>query len=149
MIRIKRKSEPTIAQNKSGKELNILVVDDEVDFRTSILEALEGLIVEGYEIVFHEAGSAQEAKEKSLEVESVALYLLDVVMPDGRTAGIELAKVIKNELKDESSKIIFLTGEPGGIEEDIIELCQANGYLEKRNISRKVIRNNVKLCKRL
>jgi len=87
---------------KSGKETNILIVDDEVGVRDSMHEFIE---MAGYQSTM--ASSAEEAI-KLLTKNNIQVVITDIMLPG--MGGLELTKLIK---RDFNSDVIVMTGYSG------------------------------------
>jgi diguanylate cyclase (GGDEF)-like protein len=87
---------------KSGKETNILIVDDEVGVRDSMHEFIE---MAGYQSTM--ASSAEEAI-KLLQKNVIQVVITDIMLPG--MGGLELTKLIK---RDFNSDVIVMTGYSG------------------------------------
>lgn len=87
---------------KSGKETNILIVDDEVGVRDSMHEFIE---MAGYNSTM--ASSAEEAI-KLLQKNNIQVVITDIMLPG--MGGLELTKLIK---RDFNSDVIVMTGYSG------------------------------------
>lgn len=87
---------------KSGKETNILIVDDEVGVRDSMHEFIE---MAGYQSTM--ASSAEEAIEL-LQKNNIQVVITDIMLPG--MGGLELTKLIK---RDFNSDVIVMTGYSG------------------------------------
>ncbi|MCK8818028.1 diguanylate cyclase [Natroniella sulfidigena] len=83
--------------------MKILIVDDVESIRKLLLHILKE---EGYKRLFS-AQSAEEAFE-ILKAEEIDLILMDIMMPD--LNGIEVCRIIKNDLGLTDIKVIMVTG---------------------------------------
>ena len=90
----------------------VLIVDDEREVHAATLFALKDLIVSGRPLEFLHAYSAAEARGVMERTPGVAVVLLDVVMETG-DAGLQLVRVIRDELGCADTRIILRTGQPG------------------------------------
>ena len=86
----------------SGKETNILIVDDEVGVRDSMHEFIE---MAGYKSTM--ASSAEEAINL-LQKNNIQVVITDIMLPG--MGGLELTKLIK---RDFNSDVIVMTGYSG------------------------------------
>ena len=93
-------------ESVGGNEL-ILVVEDEVDVRTTVVGMLEHL---GYRIL--QVGNGQEALQRLADHPDVDLVLTDVVMPGGMN-GLELAQRIARE--HPRLKLLYTSGFAEGV----------------------------------
>jgi signal transduction histidine kinase len=90
----------------------VLIVDDDPDIHEVTRLCLAGFEFESRVIEWISAYSAAEGR-KALETRpDIALVLLDVVMETPRS-GLELARAIRNELRNHVVRIVLRTGEPG------------------------------------
>jgi len=87
---------------KSGKETNILIVDDEVGVRDSMHEFIE---MAGYQSTM--ASRAEEAINL-LQKNNIQVVITDIMLPG--MGGLELTKLIK---RDFNSDVIVMTGYSG------------------------------------
>ena len=85
--------------------LSVLIVDDQVQIRQLIRDALEGA---GYHV--EEARDGKEGLERYRE-QSADLVLMDILMPD--QDGLEAIMALRREFPD--SRIIAMTGGTDGI----------------------------------
>lgn len=89
------------AKKKKGKDINILVVDDEVGPR----EALRMILKDRYKVHMAEGGKEALAKIAEMDMDIV---LMDISMPD--INGIELLRSIKKTVPD--TEVVLITGYP-------------------------------------
>jgi signal transduction histidine kinase len=121
--------------SKNGKMWEVLIVDDEQDVHKMTKMILRNYSFLGQKINFHSAYSAQEAKDFLNQNKNIALVLLDVVMEE-RNAGLKLVEFIRQDLENESIRIIIRTGQPGEApEETVIRDYVINDYIEKGDIT--------------
>ena len=90
----------------------MLVVDDEEDVHIITDLALENVVFEGKRVNLVYARSAAEGRQIMAKEQDIAVVLLDVVM-ETRSAGLDLAKFIRQDLKNSLARIVFRTGQPG------------------------------------
>jgi signal transduction histidine kinase len=113
----------------------VLIVDDEQDVHKMTKMILRNYSFQGQKIHFHSAYSAKEAKDVLIKNKNIALVLLDVVMEE-RDAGLKLVEYIRQDLENESIRIIIRTGQPGEApEETVIRDYVINDYIEKGDIT--------------
>lgn len=121
--------------SKDGNMWEVLIVDDEQDVHKMTKMILRNYTFQGQKINFHSAYSSQEAKEILSKNDNIALVLLDVVMEE-RDAGLKLVEYIRQDLENESIRIIIRTGQPGEApEETVIRDYVINDYIEKGDIT--------------
>lgn len=119
---------------ESNEYCNVLIVDDEEDVHAVTKLTMKNFTFEGKEMRFFSAYSAQQAKEMLIQEQRFALILLDVVM-ETDNAGLELAKFIRQELKNSFTRIILRTGQPGiAPEHSVIRNFDIDGYKNKTEL---------------
>jgi diguanylate cyclase (GGDEF)-like protein len=114
----------------------ILVVDDEPEVHEATRFALKGLLILGKPLDIISAYTAEEARACLEHDEQFSCVLLDVVMetPD---AGLLLVGFIRDTLKEDTTRIILRTGQPGYAPEiDVIEKYDINDYKSKDELTR-------------
>lgn len=114
----------------------ILIVDDDPEVHAVTALALKGFSYGGKELKIDSAYSAQEAKDKlSDNITGYAIALLDVVMESDH-AGLDLAKWIREDLRDPYVRLILRTGQPGQApEREVITNYEINDYKEKTELT--------------
>lgn len=133
------------ADEKEAKEpaqipFKVLIVDDESGIHQVTAFALQDLTFEGRPLMFLHAHSGAEAKKIMEVTPDIALVLLDVVM-ESQTAGLEVAKHIREVIDNHLTRIILRTGQPGYLPEtEIIRNYDINDYKNKTELSK------AKLC---
>lgn len=116
---------------------HVLVVDDDEEIHSVTRLALSDLVLNGHKLEFHHAYSGSEAlaflREKGDEI---AIILLDVVM-ESDDAGLQVARILREELKLDQPRIILRTGQPGyAPEENVIKEYDINDYKTKTELTR-------------
>ena len=113
----------------------ILVVDDDEDIHAVTRLALQGFSFQGKKLILLEARSDKEAREILIDHSDIALMLVDVVM-ESDTAGLNLVKYVRNELKNESIRIVLRTGQPGvAPEQEVIRQYEIDDYKSKTELT--------------
>ncbi|MEL7378082.1 MAG: hypothetical protein AAFN65_14115, partial [Bacteroidota bacterium] len=92
----------------------ILLVDDDPDVHQATKVALKFFTFENRPLLFLSAYSTREAKQLIDANPDVALVLLDVIM-ESQDSGLQIAKYIREELKNEAVRIVLRTGQPGQV----------------------------------
>ena len=129
---IRHKDQDTI--KKLGK-WKILIADDEEEVHVITRSVLRNFSYEMCELEILSAYSGKEAKEILTNNDDIALILLDVVMEQD-DAGLEVARYIREELKNNFIQIILRTGQPGSApEKQVITDYEINDYKEKTEIT--------------
>lgn len=113
----------------------VLVVDDEKDVHAVTTLALGSFEFHDRSIELLHAYSGKEAKEILLRENDIALILLDVVMETDQ-AGLDVAAYIRQELNNQSVRIVLRTGQPGQApEHQVIRDYDINDYKNKTELT--------------
>lgn len=113
----------------------ILMVDDEADILAILRLTLLDMSIEGRTVQLFEAPSAAAAKVILHEQPDLALVLLDVVM-ETDSAGLELARHIRQDLDNHLVQIVLVTGQPGyAPQRKVIMDYEINGYRLKTELT--------------
>src|SRR5262249_18447147 len=94
-----------------GPGWKIAVIDDEPAVHDGTRFALSDYRLNGQGLEILSAYSAAEGRELMRRQADVAVVLLDVIM-ESDTAGLGLVEYIRNDLKNETARIILRTGQP-------------------------------------
>ncbi|MEE9397838.1 MAG: HD domain-containing phosphohydrolase [Methylococcales bacterium] len=130
-----KKEDDFVSSNDIVVPWKILIVDDEDGIHQVTTLALKQFVFDERPLVFFHAYSAQQATEILNIHKDIALVLLDVVM-ESNHAGLKLIKVIRNDLKNSSIRIILRTGQPGQApERQIIRDYDINDYKTKTELT--------------
>lgn len=114
----------------------ILIVDDEAEVHQVTQLALQKFTYADRGLTFLCAYSAQEAQNILCTHPDIAIILLDVVMESSH-AGLHLIHYIREELGNQTVRIILRTGQPGEApEEAIIRKYDINDYKTKTELTR-------------
>src|ERR1700726_486248 len=97
---------------EQGPRWKIAIIDDEPAVHDGTRFALNDYRLNGQGLEILSAYSAAEGRELMRSHPDVAVVLLDVIM-ESDTAGLDLVEFIRNELKNETVRIILRTGQPG------------------------------------
>ncbi|WP_448211343.1 DUF3369 domain-containing protein [Colwellia sp. MEBiC06753] len=115
----------------------IAIVDDEEDVHVVTKMALKRFTLDGRNLEFIDAYSAEEGKNLFEQESDIALVFLDVVMETDE-AGLTLAKWLRQEKNNHFTRIVLRTGQPGQApEEQVIVDYDINDYKEKTELDRK------------
>jgi len=113
----------------------LFIVDDDKDIHEITKLALKDLKFKDKPISFVSAYSAREAISYLKENPLFAIVLLDIGM-ETNDAGLDVATFIREQLKDNLTRIIIRTGQPGDVpEQDIIDNYDINDYKSKTEIT--------------
>ncbi|MDA7818206.1 DUF3369 domain-containing protein [Sulfurimonas sp.] len=120
---------------RDSRQYKILIVDDEQSVHDVTLLALEDIVFNNKTLEIFHAYSASEAKELLQREKDIAVIFLDVVM-ETDSAGLDLVKIIREELQNKAVRIILRTGQPGHAPEDrIIIDYDINDYKSKAELT--------------
>ena len=118
-----------------GPRWKIAVIDDEPAVHDGTRFALSDYRLNGQGLEILSAYSAAEGRELMRNNPDVAVVLLDVIM-ETDTAGLDLVEFIRNELKNETVRIILRTGQPGQApERRVIVDYDINDYKAKTELT--------------
>jgi signal transduction histidine kinase/CheY-like chemotaxis protein len=113
----------------------VAVVDDDPAVHTGTRFALQDFELLGRQLQLLSARSAAEARELFRVHPDMAVILLDVVM-ETEGAGLELVEFVREELKNETVRIILRTGQPGQApERRVIVDYDINDYKAKTELT--------------
>jgi len=114
---------------------NVLIVDDEPGVHEVTKLVLANFRFEDRKIKFYQAFSAAEARKILVQIDDLAVLLLDVVMEDEQ-AGLRLVRYVREELKNSHVRIVLRTGQPGQApEQDVIANYDINDYKDKTELT--------------
>jgi len=115
---------------------HILSVDDEKAIQDITKLVLSDFTFEGKNLKIFTADSASEAISFLKKHHDIALVLLDIVM-ESDDAGFEVARFLRNEQKNHSTRIVIRTGQPGSFpEETVIQDFDIDGFAEKTDLTK-------------
>ena len=118
------------------KSWRCLIVDDDEGVHQSLVFAMNNLPVLNGKIEWLHAYTAREARHILTREQDVAVIMLDVVM-EHENSGLELVRVIRNELGLSDTRIILHTGQPGFAPEiTAIRDYDINDYRTKAQLTR-------------
>jgi signal transduction histidine kinase len=118
-----------------GPRWKIAVIDDEPAVHDGTRFALSDYRLNGQGLEILSAYSAAEGRELMRRHPDVAVVLLDVIM-ESDTAGLGLVEFIRENLKNETVRIILRTGQPGQApERRVIVDYDINDYKAKTELT--------------
>jgi signal transduction histidine kinase len=118
-----------------GPRWKIAVIDDEPAVHDGTKFALHDYRLNGQGLDILSAYSAAEGRQLLRDNPDVAVVLLDVIM-ENDTAGLDLVEFIRNDLKNETVRIILRTGQPGQApERRVIVDYDINDYKAKTELT--------------
>jgi signal transduction histidine kinase/CheY-like chemotaxis protein len=120
---------------EEGPRWKVAVIDDEPAVHDGTRFALSDYRLNGQGLEILSAYSAAEGRELMRNHPDVAVVLLDVIM-ESDTAGLNLVEFIRDELKNDTVRIILRTGQPGQApERRVIVDYDINDYKAKTELT--------------
>src|SRR5712691_5083431 len=118
-----------------GAPWKVAVIDDDPAVHDGTRYALYDYVLNGQKLDILSAYSADEGRHLLRNHPDIAVVLLDVVM-ETDSAGLQLVGFIRNELKNETVRIILRTGQPGQApERRVIVDYDINDYKAKTELT--------------
>ncbi|MGL1935863.1 MAG: DUF3369 domain-containing protein [Fibrobacterales bacterium] len=123
------------APSYTGPPWKIMIADDDEGIHDVTKIVLKDFVFEGRPLEFLSALSAEEAKKILVKHNDIAVLYLDVVM-ESNDSGLELVKYIRDELENQTVRIILRTGQPGvAPESQVIQNYDINDYRSKEELT--------------
>jgi signal transduction histidine kinase/CheY-like chemotaxis protein len=124
-----------VPEDSSARKWKIAVIDDDQAVHEGTRFALSDYNLNGQGLEILSAYSAAEGRTLMREHPDIAAVLLDVIM-ETDIAGLELVEHIRNEIKNETVRIILRTGQPGQApERRVIVQYDINDYKAKTELT--------------
>jgi len=124
-----------VPEESSARKWKIAVIDDDQAVHEGTRFALSDYSLNGQTLEILSAYSAAEGRVLMREHPDIAAVLLDVIM-ETDAAGLDLVEYIRNELKNETVRIILRTGQPGQApERRVIVQYDINDYKAKTELT--------------
>src|SRR6201996_6101986 len=118
-----------------ARKWKIAVIDDDQAVHEGTRFALSDYVLNGQGLEILSAYSAAEGRALLRQHTDIAAVLLDVIM-ETDVAGLELVEYIRNEIKNETVRIILRTGQPGQApERRVIVQYDINDYKAKTELT--------------
>lgn len=128
-------SEDAAPSPTGGTPWKIILVDDDQAMHDVTKLALTGFRFENRPLEFISVYSGHEAREAIVAHPDTALILLDVVM-ESETAGLDVARFIREDAGNSAVRIVLRTGQPGQApEQEVIARYDINDYKEKTELT--------------
>src|SRR6478609_7920525 len=125
----------TASEDANARKWKIAVIDDDPAVHDGTRFALSDYSLNGQGLEILSAHSAAEGRKLMAAHGDIAAVLLDVIM-ETDVAGLELVEFIRNELKNETVRIILRTGQPGQApERRVIVQYDINDYKAKTELT--------------
>ena len=119
----------------TGPTWKIAVIDDDLAVHEGTRFALSDYCLNGQSLEILSAHSAAEGRTLMKSNPDIAAVLLDVIM-ETDDAGLDLVEYIRNELRNETVRIILRTGQPGQApERRVIVDYDINDYKAKTELT--------------
>lgn len=142
--------DPKTTKNISGTNnfYKILIADDEEEVHKMTKMVLKSFELEGAKLKFYDTFSGKETMEFLDKNNDIAIILLDVVMEDD-DAGLKVVKYLRENLKNNITRIILRTGQPGKAPEDrIIVEYEIDDYKTKTELTVQKLFSTMYVCLR-
>jgi signal transduction histidine kinase len=125
----------TASEDSNARKWKIAVIDDDPAVHDGTRFALSDYSLNGQGLEILSAHSAAEGRKLMREHSDIAAVLLDVIM-ETDIAGLELVEYIRNEIRNETVRIILRTGQPGQApERRVIVQYDINDYKAKTELT--------------
>src|SRR5882672_5635002 len=125
----------TIPEDSPVRKWKIAVIDDDQAVHEGTRFALSDYNLHGATLEILSAHSAAEGRVLMRNNPDIAAVLLDVIM-ETDVAGLELVEYIRNEIRNETVRIILRTGQPGQApERRVIVQYDINDYKAKTELT--------------
>ncbi|HLZ02133.1 MAG TPA: DUF3369 domain-containing protein [Bradyrhizobium sp.] len=125
----------TAPDDSSVRKWKIAVIDDDRAVHEGTRFALSDYSLNGQGLEILSAYSAAEGRELMRAHKDIAAVLLDVIM-ETDVAGLDLVEYIRNEVRNETVRIILRTGQPGQApERRVIVQYDINDYKAKTELT--------------
>ncbi|WP_298240258.1 DUF3369 domain-containing protein [uncultured Bradyrhizobium sp.] len=123
------------SEDSNARKWKIAVIDDDPAVHDGTRFALSDYSLNGQSLEILSAYSAAEGRKLMAEHSDIAAVLLDVIM-ETDVAGLELVEFIRNEIRNETVRIILRTGQPGQApERRVIVQYDINDYKAKTELT--------------
>lgn len=123
------------SEDSNARKWKIAVIDDDPAVHDGTRFALSDYSLNGQGLEILSAYSAAEGRKLMAEHGDIAAVLLDVIM-ETDVAGLELVEFIRNEIRNETVRIILRTGQPGQApERRVIVQYDINDYKAKTELT--------------
>jgi signal transduction histidine kinase len=123
------------AREPQGRRAKVAIIDDDEAVHEGTRFALKGYSLNGSGLEILSAYSAAQARDLLAAHPDTAVILLDVVM-ETDTAGLDLVGFIRDDLANDTVRIILRTGQPGQApEREVIVRYDINDYKSKTELT--------------
>ncbi|MGE5626615.1 MAG: DUF3369 domain-containing protein [Solirubrobacterales bacterium] len=139
------KSDLAVVPNNYFK---VLIADDEEEVHKMTKMVLKSFQLEGAKLEFYDTYSGKETIDFLNNNEDIAIILLDVVMEED-DSGLNVVKHLRENLKNNITRVILRTGQPGKAPEDkIIVEYEIDDYKTKTELTVQKLFSTMYVCLR-
>jgi signal transduction histidine kinase/DNA-binding NarL/FixJ family response regulator len=125
----------TAPETSTARKWKVAVIDDDQAVHEGTRFALSDYVLHGQSLEILSAYSAAEGRALMRAHPDIAAVLLDVIM-ETDAAGLDLVEYIRNDIKNETVRIILRTGQPGQApERRVIVQYDINDYKAKTELT--------------
>src|SRR3569832_151771 len=125
----------TAPEASTARKWKVAVIDDDPAVQEGTRFALSDYELRGQTLEILSAYSAAEGQVLMRQHPDIAAVLLDVIM-ETDAAGLDLVEYIRNEIKNETVRIVLRTGQPGQApERRVIVQYEFNAYKAKTELT--------------
>ena len=126
---------PHAERPRAAEPWRVLVVDDDADVHAVTRLCFVDFRHDGRPVQMLSANSGAEAREVLKHNRDIALVLLDVVM-ETESAGLDVARYIRDELGNRTMRIVLRTGQPGQAPpRDVVRQYEIDDYRTKTELT--------------
>ncbi len=127
--------EDEVEPEKEKAFYKVLIADDDAEIHNVTKMILKNFEFEGKGLLLLDAYSGAQTKELLALNPDTALVFLDVVMEHNHS-GLEVVEYLRKELKNEMTRVVLRTGQPGEApEESVIRDYDINDYRIKTELT--------------
>lgn len=121
----------------------VLSVEDDQTYQAALVHGLKDFRFEGATLHILTANSATQAANILASNRDISVILLDVVMEED-DAGLRLVSTIRDDLSNNETRIILLTGQPGfAPRQSVMQDYDINEYWQKSDLTAEKLRSVV------
>lgn len=140
--------EPKDTKKYQGPVYRILIADDDEEIHKMTKLVLKGFHMEGGTLEFLDTYSGKETIDVLNRHSDIAIVLLDVVMEEAES-GLMVVKYMREVLKNNVTRIILRTGQPGvAPEEKVIVEYEIDDYKSKADLTVQKLISTMYVCLR-
>ncbi len=130
-----KESSPARSNPVLGRPYKIVIADDDEEVHRVTKMIFNGFLFEGHPLELIDTYTAAQTIEVFHKTPDVAVLFLDVVM-EKNFSGLEVVRTLREQLQNNSTRIILRTGQPGEApEEEVIRDYDINDYRLKTELT--------------